>query len=296
MRASPSSAQARAWALARREAARLVRGGARGVAVSGSLARGDFVPGSDVDLWCVGPRQGRTERVVGGLSVTVFHDGTRALADREWVARWDVEQLVVLVDLDGDFARLKRHVARHRRWYRGWIDRQTRLALADATRRLRSRSRPEALLARRELAWTRVADRLWRATGIRVPRWRHARAALSPARLAALARDLGLVDAADRARLLAPLVPRAPAWTEALVWDVFHQRVALPRWHGAEARLAGEGAEEAVLKVRAELERWVAQPLRDAFPVVDVARLLDDHAPAGLARLFRLAHGLPPTP
>src|SRR6185436_12541122 len=113
------------WKTARQVAAQLHRRGFRAVAVSGSLARGDAGPASDVDLWAIGASSGRDERFVGAIPVTVFSSTPKQLSDWRWVARWEVDALVILFDDRGDFARLKQRYARRRAAVHAQLERET---------------------------------------------------------------------------------------------------------------------------------------------------------------------------
>lgn len=229
-----SAGAADGWAVARRVAARLKREGIRSVAVSGSLARGDAGPGSDVDLWAIGDRSGRDERFVGGVPVTVFYSRPRQLRDLRWINRWDIERLVVL--FGDDFEQVKRRYARHRPALMRAIERDAEADIA-ASRGPRR-------------AWLQFQLSVFRATGIRVPKWKHAVALLPPKELARLRRRLELPARIDRRRLLA-LLRRAPAETERLIKE------PVPRWAAAEQHVRYGSLEEAVLKIRSELMSWL---------------------------------------
>jgi hypothetical protein len=204
--------------------------------VSGSLARGDDGPGSDVDLWAIGGSWGRDERFLGRVPVTVFRSTPDQLRDLEWINRWDIERLVVLFDDRGDFARLKQRYKRHRPALRYAIERSAETEL--------SRARgPRA-------AWLEFALSVFRADGTRVPKWKHAVALLPARELTRLRRRLKLPGRINRARLLG-LLKRAPR-EAALLLDEH-----VPRWAGAEAHVRHGSLEEAVMKVRADLESWV---------------------------------------
>lgn len=237
--------------MAHRVAAQLKRRGFRAVAVSGSLARGDAGPGSDVDLWAIGPSSGRDERFVGGAPVTVFRSTPRQLRDERWVNRWDVERLVVLFDARGDFARLRQRCARNRARLRRALEQATLWALRSAP--------PE------RAAWLEFSLAVFRATGTRVPKWKHAVALLPKRELAALRKKLRLPRRIDRAALLRD-VRRAPAEVSRLL------KRPIPRWAGTEQQLEHGSVEEAVLKLRSELAGWLGD--RDVSRSAVLRRLL----------------------
>ena len=91
---------------------------------------------------------------------------------------------------------------------------------------------------------------MFRATGLRVPKWKHAVALLSTAELERLKRRLKLPARIDRPRLL-KLLREAPSETQRLI----HEPV--PRWAAAEHYVRYGSHEEAVLKIRSELYSWL---------------------------------------
>ena len=91
---------------------------------------------------------------------------------------------------------------------------------------------------------------VFRATGLRVPKWKHAVALLPARELAALRKKLRLPTRIDRARLLRD-VRLAPAEAAKLL----QRRV--PRFAGLEQHLRHGSAEEAILKLRSDLDAWL---------------------------------------
>lgn len=278
----------RLWSVARREAARLKRNGFHGVAVSGSLARGDARRGSDVDLWAIGPKSGRVEGSVGGVPVTVFYSRPEELKSLAWLARWDTEHLVVLHDTRGALKQMLRHAERNAPRIRAWIERQTREALVEAEKTSRDGVGTERVLAKRAVAWIRFAHAVWQATGVRVAKWKHAEQLLGAVERRRLKRALALKLPARGA--LIRQVQAAPAAIAALFEA---PRSAFPPWSATQSHLREGSVEEAVLKLRSDVDNWLAWPLRERLgPRLEVAVWLDARAPA-LARLFRVAHALP---
>jgi len=245
---------ARRWSVARAVAGQLARSGFHSVAVSGSLARGDDGPGSDVDLWAIGPGSGREERFVRGVPVTVFRSTPDQLRDLVWINRWDVERLVVLHDRARHFAGLLRRYARHRGALR-------RKLLRDAELELERSRGPRR-------AWLAFSIAVFTATGMRVPKWKHAVALLPRAELARLRRTLKLPRRLDRPRALR-LLRAAPREAQRLLGE------RVPRWAGAEQHVRFGSTEEAVLKVRSDLDAWLGDADVARFPALrDLKRMV----------------------
>ena len=204
--------------------------------MSGSLARGDDGPGSDVDLWAIGKKFGRDERFVDGVPVTVFYSRPKQLEDLEWINRWDVERLVVLFDHEGDFVRLRTRYVRQRARLMRSLERRARAEL--------KRSRDP------RKAWLEFSLAVFLATGTRVPKWKHAVALLNEREVERFRRRLMLPKTIDRPELLA-LLRKAPREAARLLKE------KVPRWAGAEQHVRHGSVEEAVLKVRADLDSWL---------------------------------------
>ncbi len=242
---------ARRWSVARSVAARLVRRGFTSVAVSGSLARGDDGPGSDVDVWAIGPTSGRDERFVRDVPVTVFRSTPAELDDLTWINRWDVDRLFVLRDGSRHFARLLQRFARHRSALR-------RQLVRDAENELERARGPRR-------AWLQFSLAAFTATGTRVPKWKHAVALLPTSELERLRRRLKLPPTLDRARALR-LLRSAPREAARLLGE------PVPRWAGAEQHVRYGSVEEAVLKLRADLDGWLGDTDVSGAPALRALR------------------------
>lgn len=246
-RTMPNVTARRRWSVARSVAGQLEQRGFQCVAVSGSLARGDDGPGSDVDLWAIGPDSGRDERFVRGVPVTIFRSTPDQLKDLVWINRWDVERLVVLHDGARHFARLFQRYARHRGALRTQLLRDAELELERARGPRR--------------VWLELSVSVFRATGIRVPKWKHAVALLPSAELARLRRRLRLPRRLDRKRVLR-LLRSAPGEAARLLGE------PVPRWAGAEQHVRFGSVEEAVMKVRSDVSAWVGDFDVRRFPAL----------------------------
>lgn len=154
------------------------RRGVRGVAVTGSLARGDLTAGSDVDLWVLAPRNGREERRVDGVDVSLLYTTPARARSLEGLLRFEVDDAVVLHDPEGLLATLQRTSRARREELRAHMlaaSARVMRALADDVLRARP---PLAVAALRELVRRGASLAVYDRRGWRVPRLRHFRAEL----------------------------------------------------------------------------------------------------------------------
>ncbi len=255
-----------AWSAALQVADELVRQrSVRALAVTGSLARGDFCAGSDVDLWLIGSRNRRVERLVNGVSVSLLSCTPRRARSLEGLLRFEVDDAAVLHDPDGILAELKRTSRARREELRGHMLRASALPMTWLARKATEAKPPLAIAALRELARRGAALSLHDRYGWRVPRSRHFRSGLPASASALLFRTLALpAEPHWRAKLIAarrgrPPVPELPFADEAHI----------------ERYLANGRAGDAVLSLR--------QSLPPAPRAVTMTR--PQHA------LFRALHG-----
>lgn len=251
-------------ALAGRLAARLMRQGALGVALSGSAARGTAGAGSDLDLWVLGPPESRRHLRASGVDVTLLTHTPRQALSLDTLSYWEVDDLLVLADPRGHFLEVQRTFNRRRaRLHRDVLE---------ATRDDLSR---ELHLAGQGSSWTRLLFLrqaglrlamvwLYLRTGWRVPRYRLLRSRLPAAARRRLERLLALpVGARARAALdsLPQVTARARKWLASRSVDV--HGLQLPRELLAR-RAAGE-TDEALLLAR----RFLVEALVPAALSVD---------------------------
>ncbi|MFZ5468635.1 MAG: nucleotidyltransferase family protein [Myxococcota bacterium] len=196
-----------AWSAALRVAAELERRrDVFGVAVTGSLARGDFVAGSDVDLWVLGPKDAREERMVGGVAVSLLWLELKRAKTPEALLRFEVDDAVVLNDVGGHFARLKDTSHQRRAELVSFAAHAAALSMHLVVTRAQAAPPELAVASLREVARRGAALVVFMERGWRVPRLRHFLRALRPPHfhrlieLLALPRDV---------RPLLPLLRRA---------------------------------------------------------------------------------------
>lgn len=199
------------------------RRGVRGVAVTGSLARGDLAAGSDVDLWLLSARNGREERRVDGVDVSLLSTTPARARSLEGLLRFEVDDAVVLHDPEGIFAALKRTSRERREELRGHMLEASGQVMATLAETAAHARPPLAIAALRELTRRGASLSVYATYGWRVPRLRHLHAAFGAALARAVERTLAIPARAHwRAKLAAarrgpPLVPALPLPEDALI-------------------------------------------------------------------------------
>jgi predicted nucleotidyltransferase len=276
--------------LAQTLAARLVRGDAQAVAITGSVARGTATAGSDLDLWVLGPPEGRRHLRARGVNVTLLTNTPREALALSRLAYWEVDDLQVLVDPRGHFARVQRRFDAHRAALRDDVLAATRDDLRRELALAGEGSSWKRLLFLRQAALRLAMVWLYLRTGWRVPRSRLVMAALPADARRRLQRVLALPgDVAARRALsqLRPVAARAQRWLAGRGVDAAW--VVVPR--EIEARRAAGELDEAVLMARRFLtEALLPAVLTAGAGPIDVTAL--GAAPAGLRRLLFQLQGL----
>lgn len=178
---------------AEREATLLARRGALAVALTGSLARGDAGPGSDVDLWVVGDRERRRHLERDGVPVTILEEPISVALSLERFSRVEVAQTRVLYDPMKIFPRITEAFLRHRS-----AARQLALEhLSDDVRLLDDHAQQceqqvLGLLLSREALLLRAGRLAFAQHGLRAVKFRHLRERLEVKLVLELRRALGL--------------------------------------------------------------------------------------------------------
>lgn len=283
---APTARSVRLRRLALHLLPRLVRDGALGVAITGSVARGTASAGSDLDLWVLGPPEGRRHRRVAGENVTVLTNTPREALDLDRLSYWEVDDLDVLADPHGHFAKVRATFAQHRAALRDDVLAATRVDLLRELALASDGSAWKRLLFLRQAGLRLAMVWLYLRTGWRVPRYRLLAARLPPAARRELEQLLELPSGAAARRALAELVPvavRARRWLRARGVDV--EALHPPR--EVEARRRAGEVDEAVVMARRFLTEALVPAVLEGGGGMDVTAL--GAAPRGLrALLFAL--------
>lgn len=287
------AATARRQRLALAEAQRLLRGGALGVAVTGSVARGHASHASDVDLWVLSDRSERLHFRRGGLWVSHLVQQLDEARAFDNFCLWDVDELWVVADPHRHFARLKADYARQRDAVRRDVLDATGALLGDLAAQSRRGSAWQQQLTLQELAWRAASLRAFVAGWGRVPKLRVLRRVLPRPAVAALGPALGL-----RRR---PATTLWPAW-DALAAQArrfWPTRAHAPPPVQAPGALRADAAREPE-DVQVTLRRLLALDLvpwalEDA-QAQDVSALVDVPWAQPLLAVLRALHGLPASP
>lgn len=227
-------------ALALREARALTQAGALGVAVTGSVARGRATAASDVDLWVLGDRSERRHVRRGRRWVSHLIQPPDEARSFDNLCLWDVDELWVVEDAGGHFARLREAYALRRGAVERAIVAATASALEGLAEEARSGSGWRRVLALQEFSWRAASLGHFLAGGSRVPKLGTLATALPAKARAALFPALGL---SPRARLSAGGLAawgRVAAQVRGL-WPTVENApppVQAPRDFAAQARLA----------------------------------------------------------
>lgn len=272
--------------LALRLVPRLVRDGALGVAITGSVARGTATAGSDLDLWVLGPPERRRHVRVAGENVTFLTHTPREALDLDVLASWEVDDLDVLYDGHGHFARVQATFARHRAALRKDVLAATRVDLLRELSLAADGSTWKRLLFLRQAGLRIAMVWLYLRTGWRVPRYRLLVSQLPVRARRELERLLDLPSGAEARRALLevrPVAERARRWLRARRVDA--SALVPPRELEARRR-AGE-VDEAVVQARRFLTEALVPSVLEVGEVMDVTAL--GAFPRGLrALLFAL--------
>jgi hypothetical protein len=284
---TPEAEQLRA--LARQYAAGLLERGFEAVAATGSVARGDAIAGSDIDLWAIAPEGNQVfHDSIGGRSVTVFAQALEHAIALPNLSLFDVDGLWVIGGDARLFQKIRSTFERHRkRIFAGIFDATVREVFTCL-----QLSRTGGSLARlvylREAALRAAGLDVGRREGLRVPRYRHFSASYRGKTLADLRVALGVegCTAADRRRLV-----RGAELYAASLGDYFAR--ALPEASpvrvplGPVLRLEAGDDEEALLALRARFEQQCLTPLRRVQPgdAIEALKLLPNPVRAFFAAM-----------
>ncbi|MBN2362231.1 MAG: nucleotidyltransferase domain-containing protein, partial [Deltaproteobacteria bacterium] len=204
--AADAVSSARLRSIAERCARSLRRREHCAVALTGSVARGDASVGSDIDLWVIGDRGGRQQLMLDGVRVTLLRDTLDGALEIDRLCRFEVDDLVVLADEDGSFARIREHFDGRRLLIRSLVLAETEVALLDELAAAADGPPIARALALGRAALLLAKVEVYFARGWRVPKWRNLAACMAPPLIRALRRLLHL-PAGERAPRLDRALP-----------------------------------------------------------------------------------------
>lgn len=291
---TPESLALRAVAAA--FAARLVKQERCAVALTGSAARGNAGPASDVDLWVLGATSGREHLVWSGTPLTLLRMTPREALRFEALCFYEVDDLLVLEDARGAFAQVQRAFARQRPAIRRAILEATLGDLHRELGRALEGSTWQRVVSARAAGLRLACLWLFLRTGWRVPRLSTLQAQLPRPAVRALRSLLGLPARPAVTRAVAAGLPalqaRAKGWLARARRRGYPLAELPPLPRELDARLRAREFDEALVLAR----RWLrdaALPLllrgRCAFDVASFAAL---DVPRGTRATLLAAEGL----
>ena len=140
------------------------------MAITGSAARGNARRDSDLDLWILGTRSGRFVRRIEGVSVTLLCQTSTEAERFDNLCLYEVDDLHVLEDTSGAFARLTGSWRKHRRRIRAEIIRGTQAQIRWELERAEKGSALHQATFLRFACWRLACLRVFIDHGWRVPR------------------------------------------------------------------------------------------------------------------------------
>ncbi|MCK5690914.1 nucleotidyltransferase domain-containing protein, partial [Myxococcota bacterium] len=143
------------------------------IAITGSVARGDTSPVSDIDLWILGNRNTRETFQHSRISVTLLWQTVDQALTDDTLLRFEVEDAFVLYDPDGLFRKVRALYWKRREELRAAMIRNTTKVIRDFISQAQQQSPEAAIALIREAGRRSAALRIYLDLGWRVPKWRH---------------------------------------------------------------------------------------------------------------------------
>lgn len=260
-------------AFARRVLPKLVKPG-DAVAITGSVARGNARADSDLDLWIIGPRSGRFPRSLEGVSITLLCQRPAEASNFDNLCLYEVDDLVVLEDGSGAFARTLETWRKQRRRVRAEIIRSTQAQVQWELDRAKQGSALHRAAFLRLVCWRLMCLRVFIDRGWRVPRLHLLREELP----ASLRRQLDAALALPSAAVCRRAVKLLPAALKEVRKVAGDDGYALPEAIAEKAKLAPD---EAAFLARKELMFELLPRVFKEYGITDLrgAELLQPVAP-----------------
>lgn len=261
--------------------------GRRGLAITGSVGRGDADDGSDIDVWVLTPGAAPPlGRFLDGVPVTVFREDEALGLSLDHLAALDVEDAWVIEDPEGLFARAKALSREHAQKIRAY-NLETSLLVAAKLIAMAERGSPTARAwALRKAAHRLAAALSYARTGRKASKLRHLEETLPPARFAALRRVHGLDELVPEAQALTAAARALPPFVDAFLHQegILGPRTEAP--HAAVRKLERGHVDDGLLQLRTFLQRHVIDPAHRASGARDMVARIERRAPPPLASFF----------
>jgi predicted nucleotidyltransferase len=148
----------------------------KALALTGSVARGDAGPASDVDFWVLGNRNTREvlpNPAYTNVDVTLLWQTPKRALEDDTLLRFEVEDAFVLHDPDGLFRKVRAAFWERREALREVMIHDTAYVISDLIMNAQRQTIPRAVALLREAGRRSAAMRIYLDFGWRVPKWRH---------------------------------------------------------------------------------------------------------------------------
>lgn len=140
------------------------------VAITGSVARGYARADTELELWIIGARSGRSVKRIDGVNVTLIHQTLAEASQLDNLSSHDVDDLVVLEDGSGAFAKITEAWRKVKRRVRAETIRSTQVQVQSELDRAKHGSAIHRAAHLRFVCWRLMCLRLFIDRGWRTPR------------------------------------------------------------------------------------------------------------------------------